>query len=154
MSAKKPKRVERPGVDKAGRAPLHYAAADGDVPLVKELLESGSDPGSPDDNGWTPLHFAAQNGAVEVLELLIRAGASIDSRDAHGNTPLSRAVFNCRGNGDAIKVLRENGADSFAKNAHGISPLSLARTIANFDARRYFSDLPEDDSERRGDHNA
>jgi len=37
MSAKHPKRKERPGVDRAGRTPLHYAAADGDVARVREL---------------------------------------------------------------------------------------------------------------------
>src|SRR5262245_5185128 len=56
MTAKRPKRKERPGVDRAGRTPLHYAAVDGDVALVKQLLASGMNPSAPDDDGWTPLH--------------------------------------------------------------------------------------------------
>ncbi|MGI8981162.1 MAG: ankyrin repeat domain-containing protein [Pirellulaceae bacterium] len=143
MSGKVPKRKERPGVDRAGRTPLHYAAGDGDVARVMELLASGMDAGSADDDGWTPLHFAAQKNAEEVVQLLLRAGVAVDPRDGHGNTPLSRAVFNSCGNGDVIALLRGNGADPFAKNAHGVSPLRLARTIANFDVRQFFSDLPE-----------
>ena len=146
MSGKIPKRKERPGVDQAGRTPLHYAAGDGDVARVMELLASEMDAGAADDNGWTPLHFAAQKNAEEVVRLLLKAGAAVDPRDAHGNTPLFRAVFNSCGRGEVIALLRGNGADPFAKNARGVTPLKLARTIANFDVRQFFSDMPEDDN--------
>ena len=142
MTAKHPKRNERPGVDRAGRTLLHYAAADGDVALVTEKLAAGMDPSAADDDGWTPLHFAAQNGAVPVVLLLINAGAMIDPRDSHGNTPLFRAVFQSRGNGEVIKLLRAAGADPYIENRHGNSPLKLAQTIANYDVRQFFSDLP------------
>ncbi|MDH5740819.1 MAG: ankyrin repeat domain-containing protein [Nitrospira sp.] len=99
---------------------------------------------APDDNGWTPLHFAAQSNAADTTELLLNAGASVDARDAHGNTPLSTAVFNSRSYGEVIKFLRTHGADPHAKNNHGVSPLSLARTIANFDVRQFFQDLPDE----------
>ena len=41
MSAKRPKRKDRPGVEGAGRTPLHYAAAESNVEQVRQLLESG-----------------------------------------------------------------------------------------------------------------
>jgi ankyrin repeat protein len=144
MSGKQPKRRERPGVDRMGRTPLHYAALDGDVGRVRQLLASGLVAGATDDNGWTPLHFAAQSNAADATAQLLKAGASVDARDAHGNTPLSTAVFNSRGYGEVIKLLRAHGADPYAKNNHGVSPLSLARTIANFDVRQFFQDLPEE----------
>ncbi len=143
MSAKHPKRLERSGVDKAGRTPLHYAAADGDVPVVRRLLASGIHPAARDDDGWTPLHFAAQSSAPEVALILLDAGALIDAPDVHGNTPLLRAVFSCRGDGTMIKLLRVRGADPCVKNKHGVSPVKLARTIANYDVRQFFTDLPE-----------
>jgi len=142
MSGKHPKRNERPGVDRAGRTALHYAAGDGDAALVKELLASGMACGVADDSGWTPLHFAAQKSAPQIVQLLLEAGADVDPRDSNGNTPLFKAVFSSRGNGDVIKLLRASGADSNATNANGVSPLTLARTIANFDVRQFFSDLP------------
>ena len=144
MSAKHPKRTERPGVDRAGRTPLHYAAVDVDITGARQLLESGMDPSSPDDDGWTPLHFAAQSNSAEIAELLTNAGASVDPCDSHGNTPLFKAVFNSRGKGDVIRLLRARGANPYATNNHGVSPLKLARTIANFDVRQFFVDLPEE----------
>ena len=44
MTGKHPKRTARPGVDQAGRAPLHYAADDGLVSEVMRLLRTGADP--------------------------------------------------------------------------------------------------------------
>jgi uncharacterized protein len=144
MSGKQPKRKERPGVDRMGRTPLHNAALEDDAGTVRQLLASGLVADAPDDNGWTPLHFAAQSNAADATALLLKAGAKVDARDAHGNTPLSTAVFNSRGYGEVIKLLRAHGADPHAKNNHGVSPLSLARNIANFDVRQFFQDLPAD----------
>lgn len=90
MAARHPRRKERPGVDRAGRTPLHYAAADGNLAEGRRLLAEGANPGAADDDGWTPLHFAAQGWHVELAELLLSAGAQVDAKDAHGNTPLGR----------------------------------------------------------------
>ncbi|HEV3384643.1 MAG TPA: ankyrin repeat domain-containing protein [Gemmata sp.] len=144
MAGKQPKRKDRPGVDRAGQTPLHCAALEGDSGHIRKLLASGLVADSPDDNGWTPLHFAAQSNAADATAVLLKAGAAVDARDAHGNTPLSMAVFNSRGNGEVIKLLRAHGADPNVKNNHGVSPLNLARTIANFDVRQFFQDLPEE----------
>ena len=144
MTAKHPKRKERPGVDRAGRTPLHYAAADADVQLVHQLLATGLISGAADDDGWTPLHFAAQSNAADVAMILLDAGAQVDPMDSNGNTPLSKAVFNSRGDGNLIKLLRSRGANPYAKNKHGVSPLELATTIANYDVRQFFSDLSEE----------
>lgn len=143
MIAKHPKRNARPGVDAAGRTALHYAAADGNVEAVLQHLKSGIEPSAPDEDGWTPLHFAAQASAVDVARLLLDAGARVDARDSHGNTPLFRAVFVSQGRGNLITLLRARGADPAASNSHGVSPASLSRTIANYDVRQFFADLPD-----------
>ncbi len=130
-------------MDRCGRTELHYAAADGDAATVRTLLSAGCSPRATDDNGWTPLHFAVQAWSPEVCVSLLDAGAPVDSRDIHGNTPLGKAVFESRGRGEIINLLRARGADPFLENGHGVSPLDLAHTIANFDVRRYFSDLPK-----------
>ena len=88
MTAKHPKRKERPGVDRAGRTPLHYAAADADIQLVRQLLATGLISGVSDDDGWTPLHFAAQSNTVDVAMILLDAGAPVDPADSNGYTPL------------------------------------------------------------------
>ena len=142
MARKQPKRKQRPGVDEYGRTPLHYAAADGKVEEVIRLLSGGADPNAQDDNGWTPLHFAAQAVSPGVTEALLGAGAQTELKDCFGNTALSTAVFQSRGDGSVIQLLRRAGADPHAANSSGVTPLSLARTIANFDVRQFFTDLP------------
>jgi ankyrin repeat protein len=141
MTKKQPKRHDRPGIDRYGRTPLHYAAMDGDAAHAESLLKDGADPDAPDDNGWTPLHFAAQTGSVPVAEALLSATAAIDPRDANGNTPLSTAVFNSRGEGSLIQLLRSHGADPLAANAYGETPAGLAREIANHDIAQFFTDV-------------
>jgi ankyrin repeat protein len=141
VTRKRPKRHDRPGVDRYGRTDLHYAAGDGDLARVRALLAAAADPGLPDDDGWTPLHFAAQAHAAAVCEALLAAGAPVDPVDSHGNTPLWRATFESRGRGDVIALLRRHGADARRPNAHGVSPANLARTIANFDVTQYFTDV-------------
>jgi uncharacterized protein len=124
------------------RTDLHYAAADADVLRVRDLLVQGLDPRAADSSGWTPLHFAAKSHNAAIISLLLDAGAEVDARDEHGNTPLSNAVFESRGRGDCIELLRSRGADPTSANLHGVSPMELARTIANFEVARWFADLP------------
>lgn len=143
MVGKYTERAPRTGVDRAGRSPLHYAAASGAIAEVTLLLEAGADPSAQDENGWSPLHFAAQASSAEVTRVLITAGATVDLRDLNGNTPLGKAVFSSRGEGAVIKLLREAGANPYAQNASGVTPLMLARTIANYDVAQFFHDLPD-----------
>ena len=131
-------------LDRDGRSALHYAANEGNILAVRELLEAGSDPGLPDRHGWTPLHFAAQASSADVAAALLDAGVDVDARDEHGITPLFRAVFNSRGRGDVIELLRARGANPFAANTHGRTPVGLARLVANYDVASFFADLPTD----------
>lgn len=142
MTKKQPKRTERPGVDRLGRTPLHYAANEGRTRDAASLLTERADPNAKDDNGFTPLHFAAQSESLEIAKLLLANGAEVDAGDSNGSSPLLRAVFACSGEGSLIIALRSAGADPLKENNHGVSPLSLARDIANFDVGQFFSDLP------------
>ncbi|MFF9024404.1 ankyrin repeat domain-containing protein [Streptomyces eurythermus] len=127
--------------DRQWRTPLHAAALRGDVAEVEQLTTAGADPGSADGNGFTPLHLAAQEGHADAVQALLGAGAEVDRRNRFGNAALFVAVFNSRGRGDIISLLRECGADPMAENASGQTPLDLARLIADFDVAQYFADL-------------
>jgi ankyrin repeat protein len=141
MTGKTPKKNGRPGVDRIGRTPLHYAALEGKLDEAKRLLTEGADPSARDDNGWTPLHFAAQSWQMEMASLLLSSGAPVDAQDSNGNTALCNAVFSSKGRGELIGLLRAHGADPRLENNHGISPLGLAKTIANHDVKQHFADL-------------
>lgn len=129
-------------VDRAGRTPLHYAALENDVEQVVTLLGGGADADAADRQGFTPLHLACQQWAVDAARELLAGGAKVDSVNAFGNTPLSVAVFNSRGRGELIRLLRERGADALHANNSGQTPVGLARLIGNFDVAQYFADLP------------
>lgn len=56
--------------------------------------------------------------------------------------PLWVAVFNSKGRGELIGLLRAHGADPLHANASGQGPVGLARLIANYDVAQYFADVP------------
>ena len=141
MTGKNDGRSSGEKTDRAGRSELHYAVVDRNIDRVKQLIRQGMDLNIADRDGRTPLHFAAQNYDDVIARLLLDSGATIDPRDANGKTPLSTAVFNSRGRGELIGLLRERGADSTSTNKFGVSPVSLSRTIANYDVARFFNDL-------------
>jgi bifunctional non-homologous end joining protein LigD len=66
----------------------------------------------PNRRGWIKTknpNYAAQEAAVEVARLLLDHGAAVDCTNRHGNTPLFTAVFNSRGDGSVIELLRASG---------------------------------------------
>jgi len=50
--------------------PIWYAANNGDIEIVKFLLEHGADPTAKNRDGWTPLRQAKLNNDTKVIELL------------------------------------------------------------------------------------
>lgn len=129
-------------MDAAGRTELHYAALANDLSLVEARLIAGDDPNAADGDGFRPLHFAAQERSVEVARVLLDHGADVDCTNVYGNTPLFGAVFNSRGDGSVIGLLRRRGADALRENRSGQTPVGLARVVADYDVAQFFSDLP------------
>ena len=78
----------------AGRTQLlHYAVADGDTDLVRQLLANGEELEARDQSGFTPLTYAAFNGDFDMLMLLCAAGASTKAADDCGTSPLLWATL-------------------------------------------------------------
>lgn len=128
--------------DRGGRCPLHYAALENDVQKVDALLAAGADPNARDLEGFTALHFAAQQWSVEAAQILLDRGADVDPVNKYGNSPLWTAVFNSKGRGELIELLRRKGANPLKANKAGKTPRDLARLIGNTDAAQFFADLP------------
>lgn len=118
--------------DANGVTPLMHACIEKDLECVEILLNVGADPNKCESRGLSPLHFCAVGYFVEGARSLLQSGARVDSLDQHGNTPLARAVFESRGRGDMIRLLRQAGADPSHENHSGVSPRRLAETIANY----------------------
>jgi len=124
--------------DRLGRTSLHYAALDGPVGQVRNLVASGANVAATDEQGFTPLHLACQQYRADVVEVLLNAGAPVDPVDAWGNTPLYRAIVNAKGDPAVVRRLVSAGADPDLANASGRSPRELAETIANYDTSGFF----------------
>ncbi len=79
-------------MDRGGFTPLLYAAREGCVACVKELLAGRADINLPDPRGTTPLVIAIMNMQFDTAKALIEAGADIQLWDFSGMTPLYTAV--------------------------------------------------------------
>jgi ankyrin repeat protein len=113
-----------------------------DLRQLEDLTRKGANPNAGDRLGFTPLHLAAQEWAVDAARFLLDHDANVDPTNTYGNTPLFVAVFNSRGRGEMIELLRQHGADPAKANGSGQTPVGLARLIGNYDVRRFFADVP------------
>lgn len=107
---------------KLGETPLMLAAIDGNLPVVKALVEKRN--AQIDHIGWTPLHYACAKGQLEVAKYLISKGAIIDSLSVGDNTPLIMAVQS--GNEELVALLLSKGADIRLKNSQGLTAIDIA----------------------------
>lgn len=115
--------------DAAGAAALQrdalwWAAHDGQVGRLRELLAAGASPAAADADGDTALHAAARAGQAAAVEALLAAGAAVDARGAYGATPLMVAAAQAQAP-TALLLLR-GGADPNVRGRFGQSALHAA----------------------------
>ncbi|RYP14355.1 hypothetical protein DL765_006400 [Monosporascus sp. GIB2] len=111
--------------DSYGRTPLLWAAENGHMAVVTQLLDKGADIEAKDRyHGLTPLSWAAENGHMAVFTQLLDRGADIEAKDTYGRTPLSWAADN--GHMAVVTQLLDRGADIEPKDDCGLTPLSWA----------------------------
>jgi ankyrin repeat protein len=77
---------------RGGLTPLLYAARDGLVTQVEQLLAAGADVELAEANGIRPLLMALINGHLPVVNLLLKREADVNADDFWGRTPLFTAV--------------------------------------------------------------
>ena len=90
---------------------LHFAAEDGDLARITELLARGYDVNAFDMLNMTPLHHAAEQENFEAVELLLRSGADVNAHDERnvGETPLGHIAARCSLR--MARILVDAGAD-------------------------------------------
>ena len=69
-----------------GDTALHHATRNGDLEIVKQLVNGGADVNATTDNNHFPLYCAAGHGHVETTEYLVENGADLQARLSDGKT--------------------------------------------------------------------
>lgn len=124
--------MKHPTIDPFGRTAMHLAChSDNFYVSVEKLLDLGSDPDVPDNNGYVPLHVAAETKAIRIAELLIAKKAKIDISAKDSNTPLFFATIS--NSPLIVKILIKHKADVTKLDRLGRSPLHFAVATNSFD---------------------
>jgi fucose 4-O-acetylase-like acetyltransferase len=110
--------------DKEKRPPrvsLHAAALQGNLDVIRQHINAGSELNKKDAYGSSPLIVAITFSKTEVARALIEAGADMQITNNEGATPLHIAAFLCRT--EIVKALLDKGADKSALNKAGRTAL-------------------------------
>ena len=104
--------------------PLCDAAEQGNLPVLTQLVSTGTDVNMIGENGNSALAFACANGHADCTALLISKGAQANQRSSLGNAPLHAAAW-----ADSLKCIRilvDAQADVDLKSFAGATPLHVA----------------------------
>ncbi|KAA6429353.1 MAG: hypothetical protein FRX49_00747 [Trebouxia sp. A1-2] len=121
--------LARPGmsavIQTMGWQPLHLAAMEGKVSLVRTLAQQlGCNILGRSANSWTPMHYAAAHNQIAVLDTLAQLGCDPSVKDSVSSTPMHVAAG--EGHIEAILKLVALGSDPGAKDRDGCTPLYCA----------------------------
>ena len=85
-------RVPINGVNKYGTSSLFIVSQDGQIDIVKSLIDAGVEVDK--HTNTHPLLVAALHGHNEVVDALLKAGSSVRTVDKNGNSALHMASRN------------------------------------------------------------
>lgn len=109
--------------------PLHRAAYNGHLDVMKSLLRHGADANAPTLDGWTPLHSACCWGKVEAAQLLLKAGSRVNARSYQNTTPLHVAANRPENRAVLELLLFTPGVDASIANDSGDTAYQIASRI-------------------------
>ncbi|MFP3016488.1 MAG: ankyrin repeat domain-containing protein [Wolbachia sp.] len=96
--------------DNSGRVPLHCAASNGKLDVVKYFIDEEKVDVNIKDNGyWTPLHWASWGGHLDIAKYLVDKRANINAKDKGSKIPLNVAID--QKHNDVVKYLEQAQLD-------------------------------------------
>ncbi|KAK4065526.1 hypothetical protein Trihar35433_7646 [Trichoderma harzianum] len=125
-------------MDKSGRTPLLYAIWNGNVAVVKRLLEAGARIDVTDSLGGTPFFYAMSYRRKAIVELLLKHGATPESE----HTMITRLFFSAVEKGDlqVVKLFLDSNFDIESKGRGNQTPLPFAMEMGHIDIVRALLD--------------
>jgi ankyrin repeat protein len=93
-----------------------WAAMQGDLLVLRRLIDAGADVDTRDEDGMTPGMFAANRGYIDLLQALIDAGGNMNLQNKLGWTALMSADPK---RFDIMELLLKKGADPRIRNEGG-----------------------------------
>src|SRR5580698_2418690 len=138
-------------MNKGGVTPLHYAAREGCVACVQNLLAAGADPDSEDPDRETPLLLALENLHFDTAAVLVtgvngKDAADLDKWDLFGRSPVYMAA-------DVSTLpMKGNGAVAVIPSPDKLTAVDLGRMMLERGAnpniqlkrRPPYRDVPQD----------
>ena len=113
--------------DSQGRTPLSWAAARGDIDVVKLLMNFGADVNLTTYAAAGPLSYAIGNRRLSVVKYLLDHGADIEQRCTRfQHTPLLHACNQVVEDEECVRLLIKAGANVNALRFNASTPLILA----------------------------
>jgi hypothetical protein len=115
--------LDRYGLPKDAGSFFSNRAMDGNLRMMKLLLEKGLEP---DDSLFTvALYNTCFRGHVDVIEFLLEKGVNINAQAGESKTSALMIAAES-GQVEAVKTLIRHGADPHLKNSHGETALIIA----------------------------
>jgi len=109
-----------------GNTPLLQAALEGDISVVRRLLEAGSSLYAVNDDFNGVLFNACYADSPQIIEILAEAGADLDDVNEEGTTALMYAAS--AGRDACVAALLELGCDPRRVNEDGLAAVEYAST--------------------------
>ena len=105
---------------------LIYESEEGNIDLIRLLIQRGADVNKKDDFGRTPIMYASYTGQTEVVRILLDNGAYVNEIDSQDITALMLASQGEQDNTDTVKLLIDRRADVNMKDNTGNTALMFA----------------------------
>ncbi|XP_036608522.1 ankyrin repeat and EF-hand domain-containing protein 1 [Trichosurus vulpecula] len=108
-----------------GRTALMEAAREGEIDVVRGILERGGDVNAYDNERQHASHFAAKGGYFDILKLISAYNGDVGIIAMNGNTPLHYAAMG--GFAECCKFISQRGCDLKWKNLDHKTPRNVAK---------------------------
>lgn len=116
--------------DQEGLSPIHLAAINGSVEMMKFLLERGADVNRPFVAGVTPLEYAVAGQRTELTAFLCERGANLERTNKSGESILVMnyyALAPIESIMAIASILLEHGADPLSQSGSAPSAWQAAQ---------------------------